>query len=528
MPHRSLILSRRLLVSATCAFTCAFAYTTPHAQSVDKDTIVAAFGAESTTLNPVKISGGVDYYFVSQIFETLTRSDPDFQKINWLAKDWEIDNEDPEKPVIYVELRDDVYFHNGDKMTSEDVQFSFDYMQESGFFKHYIASVEKVEIIDPLRVAIHFNKPDASFVSNDFRIYILPKKYFNEVGEEEFGKRPVGTGPWQLESRKVKEEIRFKRFEDYWNKEHQPKIDNFVIKVIPEDTTRVSAFKTGKVDWIDNVPPAQVEDIKALPDVATTTVISGNNLLLNFPTYDESTPFYKREVRLAIAHALDMEAIIKSVLFEQGQAYAQVGEGEVGYDPDLEPYEYNPELARELLAKAGYPNGFDTPCYNLITPREPNVKEVGEAMFAYLSAVGIRCQLRGLEYGAWLALGKRAGETPMNGIINWMWSHGLPGDPGTAWLGHWASYDQETGTGTYSYDNNPEADALLAQQNTIMDPEERDDFVRKLVHMKQEGAEGGIPTYRPMVTFAWRDNLDYTMWPIRDYWRSFQEVNWKD
>ena len=78
-----------------------------------------------------------------------------------------------------------------------------------------------------------------------------------------------------------------------------------------------------------------------------------------------------------------------------------------GYDPDLKPYAYDPKKARELLRAAGFPNGFEVPCYNLITPREPNIKEMGEAYYAYLTASGIRCKVVALEYAAWINLGRR-------------------------------------------------------------------------------------------------------------------------
>lgn len=149
----------------------------------------------------------------------------------------------------------------------------------------------------------------------------------------------------------------------------------------------MAAFKTGAVDWIDNVPPSMVAEFKKMPGVKTFTAISGNNLYIDFPSYNPTSPFNKLKVRQAVAQAIDMDAIIKSVLFGQGERYAEVGKGSTGYDPDLKPYAYNPKEAKRLLTEAGYPNGFDTPCYNLTTPREPNVKEMGEAVFAYLGVV---------------------------------------------------------------------------------------------------------------------------------------------
>ncbi|MCY1240322.1 hypothetical protein D9M72_531630 [compost metagenome] len=90
------------------------------------------------------------------------------------------------------------------------------------------------------------------------------------------------------------------------------------------------------------------------------------------------------------------------------------------------------------------------------------------------------------------------------------------------------SYQGGGGWGTYSYTNDPEVDALLEKQRQTMDPAARTALLRQIARLKQERVLGGLPTYRPLVTFAWRDNkINYVPWPIRDYWRSFQEVSWK-
>jgi len=499
------------------------------AQSVDRDTVVAAFGAESTTMDPIKISGGVDHYFVGQMFEQLVRLNAQLENENWLAESWTPQQGENGKPMIAVRLRAGVKFHNGDPLTAEDVAFSFQRQSDpkSSFFAYLLNSVERVEVIDTLNFNIHMKRPDASFIVGGLRIWVMPKQYIETVGEAEFARRPVGTGPWKFVSRSIKDELRLEAFGDYWNQKNRPGVKNLVIKIIPEDMTRVSAFKTGKVDWLDNVPPAQIDEIKKMPGVKTATMLSGNNMFVNFGVHLPNSPFKDVRVRQAVAHAIDVDAIVQQVLFGQGERYAQVGRGGAGYDPELKPYAYDPQRARALLKEAGFANGFTTPCYNLTTPREPNIKEVGEAMFAYLSAVGIRCQVRNLEYGAWLALGKRAGSQEMNGLISWMWSQGLPGDPGTPWLGHMHSYQPDLGLGTYSYDNDAEMDALLEQQDQIMDVAERAKLLQHIARIKQERVLGGVPTYRSLITFAWRDNLDYTSWPVRDYWRVFQEVAWQ-
>jgi len=264
-----------------------------------------------------------------------------------------------------------------------------------------------------------------------------------------------------------------------------------------------------------------------MPGVKTVSMVSGNNLFINFNTYESSSPFHKPKVRLAAAHAIDVDAIIRSVLFGQGERYVEVGRGSVGYDPSLKPYPYDPRKARDLLREAAYANGFDIPCYNLTTPREPNVKEMGEAAFAYLMAIGIRCKVQGLEYGAWINLGRRGRNAPpnMDGVLSWMWSHNLPGDPSTAWAGHLHSFVAGKGWGSYSFDDDPKADAMVEQLKSIMEPERREELIRQIARYKHENLLGGLTTYRPLITLAWRtDKVEFTPWPYPGYWRGFQEV----
>ncbi len=498
------------------------------AAAADKDTLTVAFAAEPTTLDPVKFSAGVDLYGIGQIFEQLLRPGPDGKIENWLAESWKIEGT-AEQPIIDVHIRPGVKFQNGDPLTSSDFEFSYQRLRDpsQSRWSHLQASVESFEIVDDLHFRLHFKQPDANYLADMLEVWALPKAYIQKVGVDGFARAPVGTGPWRFVDWKVKEQLDLTRFDGYWNKDHRPSIKNLAIKFIPEDLTRVAAYKTGDVDWIDAVPPAMLADVKAIPDTTVATVVDGNNLFLNFPTQLPNNPFDDVRVRQAAAYAIDMDAVIKGVLFGLGERYAEVGKGENGFDPSLQPYPYDPKKASELLKAAGFPNGFDTPCYNLTTPREPNIKEVGEAMFAYLSAAGIRCHVVEMEYGAWINLGRR--ERPqrpvMDGVLSWMWAHGIPGDPATPWTGHLHSFEPGKGWGSYSYTSDPEVDALVEQMKATMDTQKRDELIAKIARIKHDKVLGGLTTYRPLVALAWRSSkVDFTPWPGG---RQFQEIGLK-
>ena len=493
--------------------------------------LTVALAAESTTMDPAKYSAGVDQYFIGTMFEMLVKPMPDGTVQNWLAEDWSIDDSNPDKPIIDVHIRPGVTFHNGDPLTSEDFRFSYERQADPNVsrWSHLQANVEEFEIVDDLHFRLHFSKPDAAYIANYLQLWAMPKKYFEEVGEEGFGQHPVGTGPWKFNSRKVKEELRLEAYDGYWNKDHHPTVKDLVIKIIPEDLTRVAALKTGEVDWIDNVPPAMLEDVKSQPNVATAAMPSGNNLFLDMDTIPEG-PLQNVKVRQAIAYGIDMDAIIETVLFGQGIRYAEVSKDGTGYDPDLKPYPYDPAKAMQLIAEAGYPQGFDIDCYNLITPREPNMKEMGEAMYAYLGTIGVRCKVINLEYGAWINLGRRDEKTDQlnGGLLSWMWGQSIPADPTIAWGGHLHSYEPGKGWGSYSHVNDPEFDKMIEDASGEMNQEKRVAKLKEIAKRKHELVLGGLTTYQPLVTMAWNDTkVDYTPWPYPGFWRNFQEIGLK-
>jgi len=492
-----------------------------------KDTITAGFAAEASTVDPTKFSAGVDLFYIGQMFEQLVRPDAEGKSMPWLAESWQLLTENG-KPVIDVRLRRDVKFHNGDPMTSADFEFAWQRMRDPKIARtaQRQAKVERFEIVDAHRFKLHFSEADGGYTAQHLLLYAIPKNYFQKVGEEGFAKAPVGTGPWKFVSRTVKEELRLTAFDDYWNQQYRPTVKNLVIKVIPEDLTRVAAFKTGQIDWIDAVPPALVKEFKAMKGVNTFSTPSGNHLYFDFPASDKNSPFSKLEVRQAVAHGFDMDAIIQSVLYGQGKRYTGVGNGNPGNDPTLQPYRYNPQRARQLLAKAGYPNGFDVPCYNMTTQREPNIKEMGEAVYASLQAIGIRCKIVGLEYGAWLQLVRRS-DKALDGIVTHMSSQGIPADPSSPWTLMLHSYKANTGFGSYSQTNDPKADAQVEQLQGTMDPQARARLIREIARYKYDNVLGGIPTYEPILTVAWRDHINYKPWPVPGYWRAFQQIGYK-
>ncbi|NKB98260.1 MAG: ABC transporter substrate-binding protein [Pseudomonadales bacterium] len=485
------------------------------------ETLTIAFAAEATQVDPTRTTAGVDDYFMNLFFERLLATNPELEHVNWLAEHWEM-IEEGDRIRIDVKLREGVKFHNGDEMTAHDFRFAYDRMREpTSGVAVYVRYITDVEIHDDYRISLHLSQPDPTVVNSNMYIWAIPKNYFESVGDEGFQKHPVGTGPWKFVSRRPRDELVVERFDDYWNKDVMPGYKRLIIKIIPEDTTRVAAYKTGAVDWIDAVPPAQVKEFQSLPSTRVINLQAGNNLYINLNAIDRKSPFRDPRVRLAVAHAVDFDAIIEYVLFGQGIRTPQLAPGSLGYDPELKAHPYDPQKARELLKEAGYPDGIAINCYNLTTPREPYFKEVGETIYAYLAESGINCRIEQMEYGAWINAGRYNARPWMDGLQPTMWGHGLPGDPTVAWGGH--MHSNGDGWGAYSYHSDSDIDRRVEELRRLMDEDERAEKIRELALLKHSLAAGGIPTYRPVITFAWRDTVSFNPWPGA-YWRSMRQI----
>ena len=492
------------------------------AAAAQAEEVVVAFGAEPTQVEPTRATAGVDAYFVSLFYEQLLNVDPALQRVNWLAESWSFDPAGADH-VLSVTLRPGVKFHNGDTLSAHDFRFAYERQRDplsraAGRFRY----VRDLVVHDDRRFDVVFDEPDAAFVPWNLALWAVPRRHFEAVGEVGMQTHPVGTGPWKFVSRKPREELVVERFEDYWNAAATPRAKRLVIKIIPEDTTRVAAFKTGEVDWIDAVPPAQVQDFARMPGVRTVSLPGPNNLYIGMNATDPRHPLADVRVRRAVAHAVDVDAIVEYVVHGQGIRTAQLAPGSVGYDAALEPHAYDPDRSRALLAEAGYPRGIRVNCYNLTTPREPNIKEVGEAVFAFLGAVGIRCRVEQMEYGAWINLLRVASRPHMDGIISAMWGHGLPADPTDAWSGH--LHTTTDAWGRNSYHSDPAFDRLVETLRTTMDPGARYRLASRIARLKHEQVAGGLPTYRPMISLAWREKIAFRPWPAAG-WRSMYEID---
>jgi len=315
-----------------------------------------------------------------------------------LAEDWEV-SEDGSEYTFH--LRQGVTFHNGEPFNAEAVVFSWERAKDAGFeYSNLWQLATTVEKIDDYTVKIATDGPDALFLTTVADNWaIIPPQYFQEVGQQGFDEHPMGTGPFMFVEWVKGDRIVMKANPDYWQ-EGVPNIENLIFRPIPESATRVAAIQTGEVDIVTRLSSEEAKSLLGVPNVTVIKypVERVYYIAFNNMTTGVGQPTEDALVRQAMNYAVDVDAIIDS-LFDgfAKPAIGFVSTGELGYD-DAEPFGYDPDKARDLLAQAGYPDGFEM---DMACPAGAytHFEEVCEAVAGYLGDVGIKINLEIMESG---------------------------------------------------------------------------------------------------------------------------------
>ena len=382
---------------AAVALAVSVSVATPLAVSAQPSgTLTVALPAEPATLDPHKGNTRYNYLFNSNMFEGLMVRNDKADLVPGIAESYTVS---PDGLTYTFTLRKGVRFHDGSTLTAEDVKFSIERAINPATknpLLSFIRTIDKVEILDANRVALTLKEKDAIFLKKlTFAGWIVPRAYLQQVGEDGFARRPIGTGPFRFVSRSISERIEMQANEQHWG--WVPKVRTLVLRTVPEDAVRLGMLQTGEADIVAEMPPPLLDRISAIRGVKTLSHPSGEIywLVLNIKDGAKDSPLLKREVRIALNHAIDRQAIIKNVLRDQAQQIPGALAPSVSVvDPNFKPYAYDPALARKLLADAGYPNGFKIDMYGSVG-RYTLDRDINLALANQLKAVGVEVNLPG-------------------------------------------------------------------------------------------------------------------------------------
>src|SRR5438034_2395064 len=335
------------------------------------------------------------------LHDALVRPLPNQKMGNSLAESW---TESPDGLVYEFKLRRGLKFHNGDALTAEDVKFSFERYKGTGA-KELQARVESVEIPDPLTARFRLKAAWPDFMTfygttATAAGIVVPKKYMEKVGDEGFRKHPIGAGPYKFVSHMPGVEVVLEAYTGYWRR--VPNVKRLIMKSVPEGTTRVAMLKKGEADIAYALDGQEAENVQRDPRLALVATRHASVFWIEFADqWDPKSPWHDKRLRQAVNYALDRKAISDAACLGFCPPSGVIVPRVMDYALQVEPHPYDPQKAKQLLAEAGYPRGFDA---GEMTPI-PGFATIAEAAMNYLNAVDIRVRLRQMEratfYAAW-------------------------------------------------------------------------------------------------------------------------------
>ena len=351
-------------------------------------------------LDPAESEGSITPFLtLYAVHDAMLKPMPSGPSAASLAESWTVS---PNGLVYDFTLRANARFHNGERVTAEDVKFSFERYRgaNAGTFKE---RVQEVRVLDARRIQFHLKDPWSDFITfygttASTAGWIVPKKYVEQVGEEGFRKAPVGAGPYKVTSFTPGVELQLEAFDGYWRK--SPAVKKLIFRSLPDETTRAAALKRGDVDvaYFLNGPIA--EEVRRTPGLRLMAVRSNTVFFLDFRgQWEAGSPWQDPRVRAAASLAIDRRAMNDAEQLGFGGLTGNVVPRTLEFALPIEADPYDPARAKRLLAEAGFPRGLDAGDFTIAPPYEGT----GEAIANYLAAVGIRVKIRTMERAAFFS-----------------------------------------------------------------------------------------------------------------------------
>jgi peptide/nickel transport system substrate-binding protein len=427
------------------------------------------------------------------LFDFLITWDEKGNYIGSVAKSWEI-SKDGNTWTFHI--RDDIKFHNGDPLTAHDVKFSIERIISeestnpwSGYLRRNLFAIE---VPDDYTFVYITNTPEPPLISAFASVLILPGDYFNTVGAEEFEKHPIGSGPWKFVKHVPATSIVMEANTGHWRQ--VPAYKYLREYLVPEEYTRVAALESGEADMAFLLSAdrtvAMMNEGWRVEKIGLPFIIT-----LTFPgTWMTDGPTSDVRVRQALSYAINRQELCDTLwkgLAKSGCRWF-MHEGCWGWDPNWKPDPYDPELARQLLSQAGYPDAFNNPTIRyFITSRDSNL---ATALQNYWARVGIDVKVEVIDYMVWTGMFFVRQTDPnspaVGGIIPFGYTSVFDSTYGCA--------NMYTSMGVHTAANDPVADRLYHEAvMTINDAERKQLWTEFQDYAKEMWVNVGIATIEP-------------------------------
>ena len=423
--------------------------------------------------DPAETTGIVTPFMVMYaLHDALVKPMPGNPLAPSLAESWTVS---PDGLVYEFVLRTGVRFQNGDPLTAEDVKFSFERYRGAAS-KAFKDRVSAVETPSPARVRFRMKEPWPDFLtfysSATGAGWIVPKKYIEKVGDDGFKKAPVGAGPYRFVSFSPGVELVLEAVDHYWRK--PPQVKRLVFKTIPDPSTRFAALRRGEIDITYWMTASLGEELRRTPGLTLKPSLANNTYWVYFvDQWDPKSPWHDRRVRLAANYAIDRQAInqAETLGFSRMNYSLIPSHFEYFWQPPAIPFDR--ARARQLLAEAGYPNGFDAGDFTCDAVHAG----IAEPVANDLQSAGFRVKLRPLERASYNK--GQVEKTFRNLVLSASAAFGSAPTRLEAFV---------AAGGAYVYGSYPDIDGLFREQATELDRKRREATLHRIQQLVYDKA----------------------------------------
>jgi len=354
---------------------------------------------EPVGFDPNLVTAFASFRILENVYDGLLKYDENMNLIPNIAEKYEV----PDPNTLIFTIRDDVYFHSGQRLTVEDVLYTFERIMDKEVGSPaaaYYSEVENIEVLDSKRIQFKLKVPMANTLLINFASTnsAIVSKEFVKAGNN-LQLKTNGTGPFFISEYVPGDHITLEKNSNYFIPE-QPYLDKIVFRIIPEEISRVTALRNGDVDLIEIKEPLTLRSLQSNSfKIYRQPVLS--YYLLGFNTTRE--PLNNPRVRSALSLAIDREEIINMVAFGEGTVTGPMNPTVQPWaisPENFEEYEYNPEKAKSILAEVGYPNGFE---FNIVVASRYNFDKIAQVIQSQLSKIGVKVNIELVEWGIFIS-----------------------------------------------------------------------------------------------------------------------------
>lgn len=421
------------------------------------------------TIDPHRCSTDVCYRLIQYIHSGLVDVNRDFEIVPAIAENWET----PDNTTVVFNIRDGVKWHNGDDFTADDWVYTLKRLRDEDTNAIYTESLEPVDNAvarDETTLEVNLKRPYAPLFA-----YLTPvgragvpinQNAVEEYGNQEYGNNPVGTGPFQLSEWESGGQVVLDAFDDYWGE--PPNLDRVEVDLIADNNALVNALRSGAIHISPNIPTAQVSSLEGSDTIEAVTELTGNYHYISINCDRE--PFDQVKVRQAIMFGIDREAAVEAVFqgFAEPNGYPLSPAFDWAYPDEPSFQQYDPERAKELLAEAGYPDGFEA---TMLTPNLQPWRRGGEWLAEELGKIGIDAELKVME---WASFRERTASEPFEyDMFNLQWLGEVDPDQ------ELSMFHKDSGLNRTNFENEEISD-LIDQQRQETDRGKRAELLKNL------------------------------------------------